>query len=417
MKSKISKLIDAKDVHLLIDPDGNIKGKPPMDSRTLRKQVLNKMLHFDTDILDEYPYFVEDGVISVHNQDITELIMSAHYNNFVRNRGNLAEEWRRKRPNSVERDENKMLSFVSNDYAQRGGGQVIANGKVAPSIGNTFYRTAGLKYTFGIELETSAGRLTMDDLYMSNSSMEGDRTIQAYEYVSNILAGDAGLVKAERLADAISRRAAIGDENGLHIHIGGYDKYKKLWTPMFNRMFSINAIKLAAQIEDEMMALIHPKRRTQRYLKSVKPWQNIDGNNWRDVLGDFVFAGSNDIFRPEEHYETHTLDEKHNTTFNISRWAKTKHKWMNLNHCNAASHVNTIEFRLFGATGHPNRIRNFIILSMAIVWFIENKQRLIWQGGVTLQTILEHALARSPRKTALREMLQFINTRKEKFKI
>jgi hypothetical protein len=416
--SNLRKILTSDAEQVLVSPEGKVaiyKVKWP-DLPIIHK-LKNKNIYYDLADVHKYVHNAEVGVIVPHDKAIAgalirhELTTRENYEvNVYHKYGNWLKQ------QHIEKDENKHIKHVSDQFRQMGGGQIIADGRQSPSIGNSFADLGGIKYTFGIELETSAGRLTLDDLYYANTSMQGDRTIKAYEYVTNILSGDVGLKNLKALANAIRKRTLIGDGNGLHIHIGGHTN-KKLWTPRFNRMFSINAIKLGVQIEDEMMALLHPERRTDRYLQSIKDWGNIDGSNWREVLGDFVFRGSENPFKEYANYQTHSLDEMYNSEFPISRWAKTKHKWMNLNHCNADSHVHTIEFRLFSSTGDYKKIYNFLLLSLAIVWFIESRQRLIWDGAVTLETIVDETFGKRGYNDIAIGLYRFINNRKLKFNI
>jgi hypothetical protein len=414
----LKKILTSSVGEFLVSPEGKVtfKGvKWPVNKIVHR--LRGKSIYYDSEKVHKYAHNADVGIIVPHDKAIAGAMIRQALEERPENEDNVIPNytaWLRKQ--KIEKDENRYIKHVSNQFRQMGGGYMVEDGRQLPSIGNSFRELGGLRYTFGLELETSAGRLTLDDLLYSNTSMQGDRTIQSYEYVTNILSGDVGLTCVKALANAMRKRTIVGDGNGLHIHIGGHDN-EKLWTPNFNRMFSINAIKLGVQIEDEMMALLHPDRRTDRYLQSIKEWGNIDGNNWRAVLGDFVFRGSEDPFKKYENYQTQVLDDKYNREFHISRWAKTKHKWMNLNHCNARSHVNTIEFRLFSSTGDYKKIYNFLLLSLAIVWFIESRQRLIWDGNVTLEMIVEETFGKRGYNDIAFGLHQFINNRKLKFNI
>ena len=75
-----------------------------------------------------------------------------------------------------------------------------------------------------------------------------------------------------------------------------------------------------------------------------------------------------------------------------------------------------MEFRLYSATGDYDKILNFLLLSMGIVWFIENRQRLIWNGGVNLTTLIDEAYMKRGHKDIAIALMKFINKRKKQFK-
>lgn len=416
--TKMEKINRAEEGRIHVSPNGDIVPLKINNSYLHNTKTKHRQIRFDNKLIHNYRYNKAEGLIVPYNRSIADNMLESALVFKALHEVDRAGDYENYRKElNIERDENKRLKYISSNFHAAGGGQIIEDGRLEPSVGVLFNKVGGMRYTYGIELETTAGRLTYDDLVASNVSMEGDRTIMGYEYVTNILAGNSGLESLKRLASAISRRTIIGEKNGLHIHIGGIKGSSRVWMPAFNRMFSVNAIKLGVQIEDEMYSILHPPRRGDRYLKSIKEWGNINNSNWRDILGDFVFRGSDDIFRPYNRYETHTLDERHNTGFEISRWAKTKHKWLNLNHCNADSHVNTIEFRLYSATGSYNKIYNFLLLSLAIVWFIEHKQRLIWNGNITLYDIVQEAYDKRGYHKIAEGLHKFIINRTDKFKI
>ena len=77
---------------------------------------------------------------------------------------------------------------------------------------------------------------------------------------------------------------------------------------------------------------------------------------------------------------------------------------------------NTIEFRNHGASMNYEKIRNWTLICMAFVHFVENNQRRIWEarslpGGIALSEVLHSALGDNLGG----QVSRYVNSRKDKF--
>ena len=125
---------------------------------------------------------------------------------------------------------------------------LIQSGDAHPIVSRSCKRTWGKRYTFGVELETSYGDLTETDCIISNVDKYSDRSIPAYEYVTGILHGDKGILALEKICDVLSKKTLVDDSCSVHYHIGGHGE-GYIDSPSFNRIFSINSIKLGTLLE------------------------------------------------------------------------------------------------------------------------------------------------------------------------
>jgi hypothetical protein len=295
--------------------------------------------------LDNFYYNSLYG-IRCYPQDKAQAIENAQYYLFddsqvIRLQQNLNANYADKGP-----DENNATTVFS-DYKQYGGGVKLHPNKAKPVISATYKATGGIKYTFGVEMETSAGYLKGPDLEALNIEAWGDRSIGAKEYVTPPLSGDKGLVTLKNAATVISKRCLVDDRCSTHIHVGGWDD-PRIDSPSFNRMFSMTALKLGTTIEQDLFKLIPKNRRVYSHNGhdvTLKPWKNMTYENADAALATFVFGRG----RQRDGFDMF-FDVGHNSKVELGRWNAGRYRWLNLIHCNTASRMNTIELRLFPGT-------------------------------------------------------------------
>jgi hypothetical protein len=311
-------------------------------------------------------------------------------------------------------DENQAQIIDVNYIRPRGGREIIDfREKIIKSPSSK--RFGSIRYTFGVEIETSYGRIPDEELRDNKLAIVSDGSIRAGEYVTSPLHGDLGFRNLKSMMDLISTYCLVSNEGAGHVHIGG---------AMFNRRFSILAIMAGCQIEEEMFMMQPPtKDPRNKYCSGIsKDWGEspIDGhrwsrdyshisfNNWKEVLGQYVFGT--------------TFGRGMNSLHDVPRWNKYRHKWLNLVNCNSVGRFDTIEFRIFGVTTSFDKMYSYVLISMAIVWFIENKQGRIIEchkefvasrEGLTLKEIVTSAY--STREDISERLITFIEARKQKF--
>jgi hypothetical protein len=311
-------------------------------------------------------------------------------------------------------DENQASS-VNVSWIRPRGGRIIEDFRDPEvAVSSTAKKLGGMRYTFGVEIETSYGKLTSKQLQDLKLAIVSDGTIRAGEYITAPLHGDRGYYSLKKIVKTISENCLVMDETSLHVHVGGIND-KKVWNPSFNRRFSINAILLGAQVEEEMFK-IQPKSRDPRrkYCSGIaanygpspdgdgvwsRDYSGINFKNWRTLLGEYVFGQK--------------YSKKYHKRKELFRWCDGRYKWLNLVNCNSVGRFTTIEFRSYGGTTSFYKIFNYVLLSMAFVWFVDNRQKRILEGGVTLKEIVKSAFGK--RDDISHQLICFIEERKKRF--
>jgi hypothetical protein len=314
-------------------------------------------------------------------------------------------------------DENNAKDFSLQYDTLRGGNRLVAGGgKLA--LSSSCAMLGGKKYTVGLEVETSAGILTESDCKKIQFDLVGDSSIGSGEYTSPPMHGDNCYTMVKRAMNVFAAKTLVDNRCSVHIHVGGAkdpEGKDRVWTPTFNTEFGINAVKLGAQLEDELFASMPPYRMPDiKYCSGIKRFGHIDRDNWRKVLGAYVFGPEVEALQEADitggAYE---IGRSRNSEQEQNRWCSGRYKWLNLVNAFSKGRFATIEFRIFGATTSFEKVYNYILTSLAFVWFVENRPALINKGKVTLNLLFDEAYSDYPK---LAEQLKtFYAERKKRF--
>tara|TARA_R110000851_G_scaffold117849_2_gene244860 strand:- start:898 stop:2265 length:1368 start_codon:yes stop_codon:yes gene_type:complete len=239
----------------------------------------------------------------------------------------------------------------------------------------TFSNMNGMKYTFGVEIETSGG--TIDHWSDLNCSAVNDGSISGKEFVTGVLVGDSGLSMLKKICERVKESCVINSSCGIHVHIGG---------AIFNRRFTIMATHLGLMLQDEVFAMLPSSRASNSYCKMIPPkYSNMNFQNYKDYLGELI-------------YDTELgLGRSYNKKTRLGRYPSKRYSWLNMVGYSQASGHNTIEFRPHSASMSYEKIRNWTLICMSFTSFVENHQRRIWEakdlpGGIKLDEVLRTSL-------------------------
>ena len=258
-------------------------------------------------------------------------------------------------------------------------------------------KTSGMSYTYGIEIETCSSRnVTYDgDL---NLKAVYDGSVNGLEYVTGQLQGNMGVEMINKITNHLNYCDAKIDKTcGLHVHIGGAN---------FNRRFSIMLLKLCYAIEDDIYSILPESRRTNRFCKLL-PGELIDSlnfHNYKKTLGKFI--ANQDINRNCNKSRVHPG----------GRYNSERYHWVNITNYSTRTGPETVEFRPHSGTIDFTKIYNWLLICMSIVKFAENRQRRIWNNGmssvpITLTEVLKYSL----NKDLFESVYEYCKDRATKF--
>jgi len=272
-----------------------------------------------------------------------------------------------------------------------------------------------LKYSFGVELETSMGIVTPKTVIEKglNIHCERDGSIGAGEYVTGVLTGDSGLLNLKKTCIELSKRTSVDLKCGTHVHIGGAN---------FNEQFNILAYILALKIEKSLFAAL-PVTRKMGYHPDTgnlgdnvycKPIPNLYGGSVDVITRAFDGCSTDEGYsgRVNKLYDrffewiscgikrssvsSNPFTKQHPKGPKCGYVKDTpRYCWLNFvpsNFNTRGNGTHTLEFRAFSETTNYLKVKNWVMFSMAFVYFVENNMRaIISSDEITIIDILKAA--------------------------
>jgi hypothetical protein len=285
----------------------------------------------------------------------------------------------------------------------------------------SFNITEGKRYKFGLELETIYGRLPEYlDNYLNYNAVHdgslrgpnGEDPVGA-EYVTGVLMGDTGFLQAKRLSVEVTRRCKIDKKCGMHLHLSGIDfskenlvaLYKVYWT-LEKSIFSILPKSRYKNTYCRVLPILPSciENTSQDTLNSVYEY-NLFITRAYDQLFNFVSSDYKPSYKFNKRTE-HPLGYKCGYKHNSARYC-----WLNFVPAIFDTKHNldakTIEIRNHSATTNYRKIKNWTLIHMGILWYVENYKRDIFSGNILS---LEQIMLLAYPKTG-KNILNYINER------
>lgn len=317
----------------------------------------------------------------------------------------------------------------------RHGGREINFGVKSP----THVLTGGITNTFGVELEVCRGYVP-DQIMLQqdiNVTCEFDGSLRdpdgkelGSEFITGVLTGDEGLVNLQKLCNVLSDRCLVDRRCGLHVHVG-VDP-----TPSF----IVAAYKLACDIQDEMFSLVAPSRRNNDtcghlpdHRQMIK--ENITTYGYHAGLKEAyqnlyrLFSNSRELdknvnkkyMHPGKKYTDRYsnpayADIKKLYRYKVINFIPCTFNMRNKNSDKIEEIPYTLEFRCHQGTTNFHKIKNWVLLCLAFVRFVENNSAhiLVTDKVFTINDILS-VYEQNP--VIYRTLINYFEKRKNKFAI
>lgn len=288
----------------------------------------------------------------------------------------------------------------------------------------TYKTMEGLKYSYGVELETSNGIIPEHILReMSvNSVRDGslkdeDGIVWGAEIVTDVLIGDSGLRHLSKITSEISKRCKINEKAGIHFHVGQGEE-----SNVFTKDTIVHLFHLCYLIQDEIQELLPPTRRHNEYCRNIEnlrillpdqsrklskeEYEQVINENYDNIVSYLAHQGN---FNPKEHRRTHDHPKgfKCGYDHHVPRYC-----WINFIPTVFNTRKNgvlTVEFRSHSATLNFRKIRNWLLLCMAIVKFSESFKDQIVEG-IRIEIIVRAVYPRN-----CNNLIAYLDDRRSKF--
>jgi hypothetical protein len=287
--------------------------------------------------------------------------------------------------------------------------------------------TSGIKYTFGVELETATGALPnylepqfnliceKDGSVFSDDSNKTQENKYGAEYVTGVLKGDNGLFTLKRILEEIQKRCTINTTCGLHVHIGDIPNSKH---------FTISLFKLATMVQKDLFKMLPKSRLNNEYCRLLPSNLNFNFNSVKDMF-DFNLRVDNYYNILFKSMSGKIPDGRLNKSMNHPRGAKVGYDHGHLRYCwlnfvplmfntRNAPNSNTVEFRPHSATLNYLKIKNWILICMVLCKYAEEHMydlEFFKKDNITLAEIINDSL----NSNKASRLIEYVNKRVDKF--
>jgi len=234
--------------------------------------------------------------------------------------------------------------------------------------------------SFGIELETYRNFLPKKYLSKYGFVPVKDGSIKGDEFVSVPFSTLTGLQNIYHFADKLNQYARTDKTCSYHTHIGGItDKVRdsKLFIAAEHTLYLLlqdEITSMQPEYKTDLRSLMRNNRGNGKdYCKPLKYW----GTRGKSVQERYerVFQWANDFQPMCENFNPETRMHR---IQGVNKWDR-KSRYYQLNvYPFFFSDSKTIEYRVHHGTIHPNRVVNWLCITMAITNFaIENGERIL----------------------------------------
>lgn len=233
----------------------------------------------------------------------------------------------------------------------------IFNGKQKLKDTKTVYPLAEcLKYTFGLEFETSQGYIPEDICYRDGLIPLRDGSITGPEYSTVVLKGGEGISLLHQQIETLKEYTSFNKECSLHVHLGGYP----LKEDAIFRLYLV-----CTSIEQELTKILPTltfnsaryKSNGKDYCKKLDIYHNFEEMYLRLVGRQFFGSFT----------QAHPDDRERKRKWNIP----TRYYWCNFINALCYQVNKTIEFRFLRPTYNFKKILLWLYIFNGILEYAE----------------------------------------------
>lgn len=237
-----------------------------------------------------------------------------------------------------------------------------------------------LKYTYGLEFETSAGYIPEHICFRDGLIPLRDGSISGLEYSTVVMSGNDGINLLEQQLSTLRKYTIFDKECSLHIHFGGF--------PLdTDKIFDL--YRVCKRLEGEIQRLVPALTfKSSQYKKSHKDYCNLlppsseaGGRPYRSFKE--LYSGLVGKDYSGSLTDPHPNDEGRERKWQIS----TRYFWVNFINMICYKVNKTVEFRLLRPTYNLEKITYWIYLFNAILNYAEQMDKNQDLGSLTLESI------------------------------
>ena len=213
-----------------------------------------------------------------------------------------------------------------------------------------------LKYTFGIEFETSQGYIPENLCFRDGLIPLRDGSINAPEYSTIILNGNKGISLLHQQIETLKEYTNFNKDCSLHMHFGNYP---------INPNALFNLYLVCKNLQDELESILprltfysnEYKDNGKNYCKKLQTYDSFE-MMYEKLVGRNFFG---------DLYQAHPNDIEHKRKWNV----QTRYFWCNFINAICYNVNKTIEFRFLRPTYNFKKIILWLYIFNAILEYSE----------------------------------------------
>jgi len=226
-------------------------------------------------------------------------------------------------------------------------------------VNNVNYKLSEyLKYTFGVEFETSMGYLPQDIAFRDGLIPLRDGSISGLEYSTVVMKGNNGINLLHQQVETLKKYTFFNKECSLHIHMGGYPVDTKAIFVLYT---------IACLLENDLGMYV-PKYtfQTSKYKASGKDYCKYLN---RYSSFEAIYEGI-----AEKEYNGSLYDPHPNDQERSHKWdCHSRYVWCNILNMICYEKGKTVEFRFLRPTYNFHKIYLWMYIFNGILLYAEKK--------------------------------------------
>lgn len=253
----------------------------------------------------------------------------------------------------------------------------VDNSKYTEKLINTDdYSKVIDKYSFGFEIETSAGIIPEYKCKQLGLIPLRDGSISGHEYTTIPMKGIAGINLLANQMRELKNSCAIDRNCSVHLHLGGFPLQESKILSLYN---------LCHELQNEIGELFpYYVYNTSKYKSNGKDYckklpQKMDSI---EVLYNFLSDGNADW--DNSFTKPHPNDPRRDRKWEVH----SRYYFVNFINMLFGKNIKTVEFRVHNATTNIDKLVNWLYICMAILNYAENNNE---SGRKTLAQIIEYS--------------------------
>lgn len=254
-------------------------------------------------------------------------------------------------------------------------------------------------FSFGLEFETSAGKISQDNCFNLGLIPLRDGSISGIEYTTIPMKGPEGFNLLLNQIKALQNSASFDKNCSLHLHLGGYPvEAKSIWA----------LYKLLVIIEPQIARIMPAFAFNSGRFKS-KGKDYCTKLHKMSSFEDYYTYCSGDRMRFDGCLTyPHPMDEEDRAKWNIH----ARYVWANLINMLFKKQGKTVEFRIHAPSFNVQKIINWMFICSGILQFAMKKEDFLLKASMTSTAItLEDVITNVYSPRVSKQLIGYIEYR------